>query len=130
MKRITFAFIFVFAACLVASHAMGDNTNIVVATNALPATVSLTAAQPPVVVDSIVSAFFAMLLFAGISKSNLVTIGIMLHFLAKYLTNYPMKNSTGPIANIISHLAIEGALDVPAAPVSTPVPTVTTPTPK
>src|ERR1019366_7974494 len=74
------------------------------------------AVPPPVILDPITvtsfsTALLALLHYAGLSPANIGYIGIALHFGAKWLIDYPMKNTTGKLASIVSHIAIEGALE-------------------
>lgn len=56
------------------------------------------------------SAFAALLHYAGVSTANIGYITLISHLVAKWVINYPLKNSNSKVANVISHIALEGSL--------------------
>ena len=101
---ITFAFLML--ACT--WHALAQ------ATNTPAATPPFVPPTDVITVYGFGSAFAAMLHYAGVSPANIGYITLGLHFVCKYAINYPLKNSTGKFANIVSHIAIEGSVTPPA----------------
>ena len=113
MRQTKFFVTFAFLLCAAAASAQ---TNLWV----MPAP-TLQPIPDTMTVDNIWQAIMAVAHYAGFSAQEIGAVFLI----AKFLINYPLKNSNSQFANIVSHLAIEGSIFNPP-PVATPNASVTT----